>query len=124
MSGFADLVARANPALIGGGCTITITEARDLSRTFIAQDDAGAPVDLTGATGVCTIYDDASNPILTLTFTGTTTGFTITGTAANLTGLAGGAEERTCYWELSILMGGQKLQAWSANNSQFNVWGA
>lgn len=122
MSGFADLVASANPALVGGGCNITVTEGRDLSCVFNAVDDANDPVDLTDATGSCLVLDEGGNTVAELTFTGTTTGCTISATAAELTALANSLPSRSCYWKLSITLGGQTLQAWSGKNSHFTIW--
>lgn len=124
MSGFADLLARANPAALGGGCNLKITENRDLARTFTVRDSAGNTVDMTGATGTCVVLDEAGNTLVALTFTPTTTGFTITASNSDLAGLAGGLDERTCTWKLSITKSGQQLQGWSANNSNFEVWGS
>ena len=127
MSGFADLVLQAQPALISDGCTARATEGMTWRWQIGGVTDAtGAPVDLTSITGTCTIWDKpGGTSVTTLTFTGAADGsFTLYKDEAATVGLASGADSRgtrLCYWSLTLSNGTDTVAVWSAPTSKFTI---
>lgn len=126
MAGFTDLIGKAQPALVGGGCRAAATEGATWRWTFTGvEDNDGNPINLTGATGTCTIYADGLS-LTTLTFTGASGGFTLSATAANTAGLAGSAaadgKPRVCSWSLTLTSGSETIVVWSAVRSPFYIF--
>lgn len=122
MAGFADLVAKGQPALLGGGCAAKATEGRTWSWTFLdIVDDNGDDIDLSGITGTCTVWDGAT-VVTTLTFTGGTGTFTVSKAKADTVNLAGSVRERKCKWGLELDNGTVAVQAWAPTNSSFVIF--
>ncbi len=122
MSGFNDLVAKAQPALAGGGCNASGTEGRTWEWTFSdIVDNSGTPVDMnTGITGTCKVFDGSST-VITLTYTGGTGTFTISATKAATANLAGTKDRRKCRWGLSLDNGTKSIEVWAPSSSAFLI---
>lgn len=127
MSGFADLVDQAQPALYGGGISAAATEGRTWRWQFTdAADLAGDPIDFTGVTGVCKVTTGVGGTeIIELDFDGASDGsFTISADEADTAGLfAGGTQgkARSCTWSLVLTNGTDSVQAWGPTNSRFQI---
>lgn len=131
MSGFSDLVPKAQPALLGGGCSAAGTEGATWLWEFSGvTDDNGTAIDLsTGTTGTCKIFDATGTVIATPTFTGAADGsFTIGLDESVTAGLAStgapGDRSRQCSWQLTIAKGGDTVAVWTANLSPFQIYQA
>lgn len=121
MAGFADLVAKAQPALYGDGVSGEATEGRTWSWTWIeVTDNTGANINLSGVTGTCTIWDGTTT-VTTLTFTGGSGTFTISKAKAATVNLAGSEARRRCRWSLELDDGTNSVQVWSPDNSSFVI---
>jgi hypothetical protein len=121
VTGFNDLIPRAQPAIVGGGAQASATEGADWEWRFTdLVDNAGTAINLSSATGTCTIYDGSSS-VTTLTFTGTTGGFTLSKAASDTAGLAGSLRVRRCRWSLVVTLSGKKVQFWTPDKSGFAI---
>lgn len=119
MTGFADLVPQAQPALVGGGAEARATVGRTWSWVFDGVvDSAGTSIDLTSATGTCTILSKVGGTaITTLTFTGTTGGFTLSKDET----LTGAVPAGKYVWGLYVVLSSNSVQFWGPSNSRFVV---
>ena len=119
MSGFHDLVLAGQPAIISDGCKAHATEGMTWEWQIDGFNDAtGAPVDLTSATGTCTVYDSPGGAVVTtLTFVGRSGGVTLSKDEAATVGLAGGSSQRVCYWSLTLSNGTDTVCVWPASAS-------
>lgn len=119
MGVLADLVAQAQPALVGGGCTASATAgATWLWEGEDVTDPAGDPVDLTGVTGLCEIVNSADTVVATLDFAGAVDGtFTIGLDEADTAALTVGRYR----WRFSLDDGDDIVQVWGAAASRFNI---
>lgn len=122
MAGFADLVAQSQPAYWGRGVGFGFTEGRTWSVTVVdLADNDDNPIDLsTGVTGTCTIWDAKTGAVITtLTFTGTSGGFTLTKAKADTAALADnpGSTGRPCTWGMKLDNGTISVQMWGPSNS-------
>lgn len=127
MSGFSDLVAAAQPALLGGGCNASGTEGRSWRWAFTVLDNSGAPVDLSsGYTFDCRILTAVDgSTVVAPTVTGGSGTFTISVTPSNSAGKANGAAHRRCVWTMTITetATSSQVQVWGPTNSNFMVVG-
>lgn len=126
MAGFADLVPKCNPAYFGAGHTSSATAGRTWSWPFDQLvDNAGDPIDLTSVAGTAKIVaEDRTTVILSLDFTGTVGGFTVSATKAATAGLFSGADYsrgRICYWYLTLDDGTRSVQIWLVDNSPITI---
>lgn len=122
MSGFADLVKKANPAL--RRVNIARKEATDWEIEFVnVVDDEGDPINLTGATGVCELVDTVGGtPFLTLTFTGAADGsYTLTKDNADTVDLTDGTNPRRARWSLTVTNAGVVVAFFEASSSLFTI---
>lgn len=119
MSGFPDLVLKAQPAL--ASVKVSATEGRTwLWKLIDVKDDTGSPIDLTTATGVCKVKD-GNTTVATLTFTGGLGSFTIGLPKEDTAGLANGVRVRACRWFLRVSYGTDSVQFWGQQDSLFNI---
>lgn len=124
MSGFADLVPQAQPAIFGGGVEGAGAEGRSWEFNFgDVRDGAGAAIDLSAVTGTCTVYDEAGATLTTLTFTGAVGSFKLSKAKAATVGLAGSAPAtgRKCSWGMVLDNGTLSVQVWLPRNSGFTI---
>jgi hypothetical protein len=125
VTGFADLVLRAQPRL--ANVNIDVTEGRTFRFNITdLEDGAGAAIDLTAATIVCKVVTDVDgSDVVTLTGTGSSGGLSITASAATMASLAVGAtkyEPRQCLWYCKVTSGTDVVQFWGPEASNFLIW--
>ncbi|MCW2785257.1 MAG: hypothetical protein JWP74_1774 [Marmoricola sp.] len=127
MAGFTDLIPRARPSLNPDGVPETITENCDYSRIFPLFDDAGTAVNMTGGTVTVTVRDTATGAAVLVSgspiFTGTvtTTGFTVTTTAAITANLVSGLTSLRYAWSCSLTLSSKTVQAWNPDDSPLTI---
>lgn len=123
MAGFTDLLIQSQPAYYAAGCVGSGTEGATWQWTFVGvQDNTGADVDLSAATGSCTILTAVGGTaVTTLTFSGGLATFTVSKTAAGTAGLASALARRECVWSLAITSGSNVWQVWGPTNSPFTI---
>jgi hypothetical protein len=127
MAGFADLVAKAQPALYGGGLAASAGEGAKWEWPFVdIVDNNGDDIDLTsGVTATCTVYDAETNAtVISPTVTLGVGTLTVVATAANTAGKAASADEggRQCRWSLKLAhTSAGTIYAWGRWNSNFVI---
>lgn len=124
MSGFADLVPKAQPALFGGGFAAAATKGRTWLWEFTdVTDDNGDPIGLsTGVTATCKVLTaPGGTEIISLTATLGDGEFAISAdeTATAAISQTPGNKGLVCYWYLILDDGTDEVQVWSAHNSKF-----
>ena len=123
MAGFTDLLPLSQPAYYGAGCFGGGTEGATWSNPFDFIDTDGNPIDLTSATGSCTIYTaSGGSTVTTLTVTGGVGTLTVSKTAAATVGLANGLARRECVWGCTVTLSGTTVQLWTPANSTFVIY--
>jgi hypothetical protein len=125
VTGFADLVLRAQPRL--ANVDIDVTEGRTFRFDITdLEDGAGDPIDLSAATIVCKVVTDVDgSDVVTLTGTGSSGGMSITASAATMAGLAAGGTKfkpRKCLWYCKVTSGSNVVQFWGPEGSNFLIW--
>lgn len=125
MSGFADLIPDAMPALFGAGCNTAGTEGRSWRWSFAVLDNSGAAIDLsTGYTFDCRILTGVDGTaVVTPTVTGGVGTLTITAPPSGTAGKAAGQSRRQCRWTLTITetSSSSQVQVWGPTNSRFTI---
>lgn len=126
MAGFTDLVAQAQPALIGQGCAASGTAGRTWSWRFTdLVDNDGDPIDLSAITGTAAVVTaPGGSDVVELTFDGGIGEFTIGADEGDTAGTFSGADYqrgRSCYWYLTLDDGTDSVQAWLVDNSPFQI---
>jgi len=125
MSGFADLVKQAKPALAGEGFDTAGTQGCDWEWRFKPlTDDAGDAIDLsTGITATAVVAaSPGATPLVTLTFTGSADGtFTLSADDTATSNLVTGTGRVNLCWSLAVSdsASGKDVQFWLASNSTF-----
>lgn len=126
MAGLADLVKRAQPALLGRGCALGATEGADWEWTSSEfRDDDGDHIDFTAVDGFCAILTAVRGAeLLSLDFEGFAAGyFKLTKDQADTAGLGdSGGGIRTCAMDFYLTSGAVKVQGWSQVNSKFLIF--
>ena len=107
---------------------------RSYKRTVILDDASGNPLDPTNLTAVCSVWTSRARDELVLTFNTTIDSTTIDGqpaTVATITadgdmtrGLAAGAAQRNCAWELAIFEDGtpDAISWWGLYDSNYTFY--
>lgn len=123
MGVLAPLVKRAQPALVGGGCSAAATGGATWQWTFDGiVDDSGVAINLTGVTGTATIYSQDGGVVMTLTFTGAVGGsFVLSKDESATVGLGSSGNGLQCKWGLTLADGTDIVQAWAPSNSDFTI---
>lgn len=127
MSGFADLVLAAQPAIADDGAKAEGTEGADwLFEVRDIVDSNGDLIDLSATTGVCQIVNRLGGTVMTtLSYGGFADGrFQVSKSAAATAGLLGASTPRGNWlWSLVITdtVSGKKVPWWIPAKSEFTV---
>lgn len=123
MTGFADLVPKAAPVLIGEHAfDITVTQGADFSLEFVGcDDDLGLPIDMTAAAITATgglRFGMTGAEVAAWSYTGTLGGFTVSLDDAVLAALDAGSY---VHWLRLADAEGHVIQAWGPSATTFII---